>query len=100
MKFIDNIEIKNFKSIRHQKIEGCKKINVFIGYPNVGKSNILEALGLFSIENFKDNIEEFVRFENSTSLFFNGNIADSAQIKLNSNNRLLINYVSNTVEFK
>ena len=41
MQKIDNIEIKNFKSIRHQKIEGCKRINVFIGYPNVGKSNIL-----------------------------------------------------------
>ena len=46
MNFIDNIEIKNFKSIRHQKIEGCKKVNVFIGYPNVGKSNILEAISL------------------------------------------------------
>lgn len=45
---IENIEIKNFKSIRHQKIENCKRINVFIGYPNVGKSAILEAIALFS----------------------------------------------------
>lgn len=37
MRFIETIEIKNFKSIRHQRIEGCKRINVFIGYPNVGK---------------------------------------------------------------
>src|SRR5258708_11995010 len=57
---IKNIEIKNFKSIRHQKIDGCKKINVFIGYPNVGKSNILEPIGLYTSlrlieENFKFN---------------------------------------------
>ena len=43
MNHIENIEIKNFKSIRHQKIEGCKRINVFVGPPNVGKSNVLEA---------------------------------------------------------
>ncbi len=48
-KFIDNIEIKNFKSIRHQKITDCRRINLFIGYPNLGKSNILEAIGLFSM---------------------------------------------------
>jgi len=44
MNHIKNIEIKNFKSIRHQTIDDCRKVNVFIGYPNVGKSNIIEAL--------------------------------------------------------
>jgi len=48
MNQIKNIEIKNFKSIRHQTIDDCKRINVFIGYPNVGKSNILEGLSLIS----------------------------------------------------
>ena len=43
----DRLEIKNFKSIEHLDIE-CRRINVLIGEPNTGKSNILEALGLIS----------------------------------------------------
>jgi AAA15 family ATPase/GTPase len=60
MEHIKTIEIKNFKSIRHQKIEDCRRVNVFIGYPNVGKSNILEALGLYSILSLELN-----QFENN-----------------------------------
>jgi len=83
MKFIDNIEIKNFKSIRHQKIEGCKRINVFIGPPNVGKSNILEALSLFSIDKESTSFSDFVRMGRSTTLFFNGIIENPIQIIVN-----------------
>jgi AAA15 family ATPase/GTPase len=83
MSIINDIEIKNFKSIRHQKIEGCKRINVFVGPPNVGKSNILEGLGLFSIDFDSKNFSDFVRMGKSTTLFFNGSIERSAQIILN-----------------
>ncbi len=44
---INKLEIKNFKSIKHLELD-CKRVNIFIGKPNVGKSNILEALGIFS----------------------------------------------------
>ena len=44
---IKNLEIENFKSIKHLKLD-CKPINVFIGEPNTGKSNILETLGVLS----------------------------------------------------
>ena len=44
---IKNLEIKNFKSIKHLKLD-CKRINLFIGEPNTGKSNILETLGILS----------------------------------------------------
>ncbi len=77
MSIIDNIEIKNFKSIRHQKIEGCKKINVFIGYPNVGKSNILEAVGLaahdFSIPRKPSALKDLCRYEELIGLYNDGN---------------------------
>ena len=75
MEYIKNIEIKNFKSIRHQTIDDCRRVNVFIGYPNVGKSNILEALGLFSLlqlggrENF--DLDQICRVKNFSELFFN-----------------------------
>ncbi len=44
---IETLEISNFKSVKHLKLP-CKRFNVFIGEPNTGKSNILEALGLLS----------------------------------------------------
>ena len=90
MNFIDNIEIKNFKSIRHQKIEGCKRVNVFIGYPNVGKSNILEALS--AIQFYKSNkgsFHDFCRYENVAELFFEANIKE--QVKISFNNLTSVN---------
>lgn len=42
---ISNLEIKNYKSINQMELN-CSRINVFIGEPNSGKSNILEALDL------------------------------------------------------
>ena len=84
MEKINNIEISNFKSIKHLKIDGCKKINVFVGMPNAGKSNILEALGLFGMLNFtKSDIESFVRFYNYDELFFEGNILEKILININ-----------------
>lgn len=85
---IDHIEITNFKSIRHQKIEGCKRINVFIGYPNVGKSNILEAIGLFSTllldtqEHF--SFDGICRVEETGDIFYNNDYKKGAQITVNS----------------
>ncbi len=44
---IEKLSIKNFKSIKDLAID-CRRVNLFIGEPNTGKSNILEALGLLS----------------------------------------------------
>jgi len=100
MNFIDNIEIKNFKSIRHQKIEGCKKINVFIGYPNVGKSNILEALSIFSLGTSNNSLSDFVRFEEGGSLFYDGNVQDDFIIQINRNHRIIGFYFDNLLIIK
>jgi len=64
---ISTLEVKNFKSIKHLKLD-CKKANIFIGKPNTGKSNILESVGIFSI--LYDRLEEFIRFENIANLFY------------------------------
>lgn len=99
MNFIDNIEIKNFKSIRHQKIEGCKRVNVFIGYPNVGKSNILEALALFSIDDQSPDFSSFIRIENLTTLFFNANIEKQSEIKINDKHRFVARFKTDSILF-
>ncbi len=98
MKFIENIEIKNFKSIRDAKIESCKRVNIFIGYPNVGKSNILEAIGLLTFIRQKRpvGLKGLVRFEKLTQLFNYSNIQNPAVIKFNDNYSLHIQYEDET----
>jgi AAA15 family ATPase/GTPase len=94
MQKIDTIEIKNFKSIRHQKIEGCKRVNVFIGYPNTGKSNLLEAIGLFSSLRQKDEYFKFndlCRVKHFSELFFNKDYREATNI--NINNKLLLELI-------
>jgi AAA15 family ATPase/GTPase len=92
MSIINDIEIKNFKSIRHQKIEGCKRINVFVGEPNVGKSNILEAISLFSVYHKTANFSDFIRVGKNTTLFFNGTIEKPIEVILNSYFRARVVY--------
>jgi AAA15 family ATPase/GTPase len=45
MEMIRNLQINNYKSISQIDLN-CSRINILIGEPNVGKSNILEALDL------------------------------------------------------
>lgn len=83
--FIQNLHITNFKSIRDLLVKNCARINLFIGKPNVGKSNILEALSTFSIpflrENSSRKLSHLIRLENETELFYNGNIDLDAVIE-------------------
>lgn len=100
MSLIETIEIKNFKSIRHQKIEGCKRVNVFIGYPNVGKSNILEAVSLFSIDENNFSFCKLIRIEKLTTLFYDGDISKIAEVKINNKNRYIARYINDRIEFE
>lgn len=63
----NKIHIQNFKSIKDLAFE-AKRVTVFIGEPNTGKSNILEALGLFSVE-FSKNLQSIARCRNIGDLF-------------------------------
>ena len=69
---INKLEIKNFKSIKEEKIN-CKRLNVFIGKPNVGKSNILEAVSMLGGYNsIKEEriFSEYVRYEKIRNLYY------------------------------
>jgi AAA15 family ATPase/GTPase len=74
--FIEYLEINNFKFIKHLILDDCKRINLFIGYPNAGKSNIIEALSLFSLPylNEGENLNKFIRAENKFELFYDTKI--------------------------
>ena len=94
MQKIENIEIKNFKSIQQAEIKDCRRVNIFIGYPNVGKSNILEAIGLLTFIRQKRPIglNGLVRFEKFTQLFNYSNIQNPAVIKFAENLSLNVLY--------
>lgn len=78
----------------------CKRINLFIGEPNTGKSNILEALGLASWighYNFQETkLNDFARFQTPTDLFFDGLVDKKIKIELptllTSNNTITLGY--------
>ena len=82
---LKNFRVRNFKSIRDLSLYP-KRINVFIGEPNVGKSNILEALGFLSFGAYGSfaNLREFIRCENLSDLFYNRNVEEIVEIRLNS----------------
>lgn len=87
---INWLKIENFKSIKKQSLK-TKRINVFIGKPNVGKSNILEAISLLggynsTMRNFANKekfMGEFVRYENYSNLFYDND--RSEKLIVNSN---------------
>ena len=86
--FLNWVEIKNFKSIKDLRLD-CKRVNVFIGKPNVGKSNILEGLGLLGI-NYKGRnfYSDFIRYKEVRELFYDSNTAFDIQI--NTDNSVLL----------
>lgn len=77
---IQNIEISNFKSIKDLKIDGCKKINIFAGKPNAGKSNILEAISMLKLGAINSDLREYLSFENYNKLFHLGNTEKEIRI--------------------
>jgi AAA15 family ATPase/GTPase len=89
--FFENIKIENFKSLRNVELKDCSRINLFIGKPNVGKSNILEALSLFSVTHnqgvvrYTNTLKWYMRYENEAELFFNGITEDSNFAHIHTN---------------
>ena len=74
---ISNVSIKNFKSMKHLQLRP-KRINIFIGEPNTGKSNILETLGMMSFGSYgqREELADFVRMEQPGNLFYDENWHD------------------------
>lgn len=60
---LKTLEIKNFKSVLHDKIE-LGRVNVFIGENGCGKSNILEALMFASVGETYQTIDTDILYTN------------------------------------
>ena len=102
-KIINSISIRNFKSVKFLTLSDCRRINVLIGRPNVGKSNILEALALFDVpymvSSSNKSLKNIVRIDNVAEIFHNGIASDpvkviadddSLELSRNNNNGLAV----------
>jgi AAA15 family ATPase/GTPase len=105
--FFHTVRINNFKSLKHVTLSDCKRINVLIGKPNVGKSNILEAIGTYSLPYITysegEKINQFIRLENIPELFFDGDTLQTIHIEANDNTdhdwRCFIGYKEGLAEY-
>jgi len=107
---IKNLHIKNFKSVRDLSLD-CDRINIFIGKPNAGKSNILEAISLLGAGYAEGRfMEGFIRYRAIKQLFSNFNlrspveiIANDVSATLNTSNKgsdfiFSINYINHVID--
>jgi AAA15 family ATPase/GTPase len=81
MNIIEQIEIKNFRSVGNRKKESykvikCHSLNIISGANDSGKSNVLRALNLFF--NKKTDLDNFFNFGKD---FFKKEIDDENEIK-------------------
>jgi AAA15 family ATPase/GTPase len=99
---IEHLSIKNFKSIKELDL-GCKRVNLFIGEPNAGKSNLLETLGLvnwFSTNPIDLKSHEFVRFQHVQNLFYDDLIDNPIEIDIKPiNAKLKVVFKNNQFRF-
>lgn len=87
---IQHLRIQNFKSVRDLSLE-CDRINVFIGKPNAGKSNILEAISLLGISYNNYGYgpsnkfwESFIRYKTILHLFNNFNVRTPIEVSVHN----------------
>ena len=100
MKKIENITIRNYKSLEDVEIKGCKTFNLFIGPPNVGKSNIIEALSFMAVPylfQMRRSIGTIFRIERSSALFYNGKVSHPIEIKAGDYNMQIQNTALNQI---
>lgn len=81
---IKNLLVKNFKSIKDLRID-CSRINLFVGAPNVGKSNLLEAISLYGAAHSKHPngkyLADLLRYERMDHLFYDQHIETTISVR-------------------
>jgi len=80
---ITTLRIQNFKSIKDVEMKP-RRVNIIIGEPNVGKSNILEAMSLLGgmvYDKKRRFMEGMVRYEKANQLFFDNLVANVVMVE-------------------
>ena len=74
-KFLTNLRIQNFKSLKDVELQP-RRVNLLIGKPNAGKSNLLEAISLLGGVAYGQGLADFMRFENLRDLFYDNAVTE------------------------
>lgn len=87
LRHLFTFHISNFKSIKDLSID-VGRVNIFIGKPNSGKSNILEALSLLGMSLREDQTisHDEIRYTDIGSLYYHHNVDDNIVIALSGDN--------------
>lgn len=84
---IQQLSIRNFKSIRALDLD-CRRVNVLIGEPNVGKTNILEALALRSADCLP-KFREVLRVSLPADLYSDQDVSGELSVTINGSPMIL-----------
>jgi AAA ATPase domain len=76
---IQKLRIERYKSIRELELS-CKRINIFVGAPDTGKTNILEALGLWCPQFWRE-FSLWTRVEQASQLFFDLDLEHPIEVR-------------------
>lgn len=85
---ITELIVQNFKSIRDAHLD-CRRVNVVVGGPNAGKSNLLEALSLLSWlgNGAGKTLSDFVRVRYEPDLFYRNLLDQTVRIEVRGNEK-------------
>ncbi|MDP7983062.1 MAG: hypothetical protein RAK18_07780, partial [Conexivisphaerales archaeon] len=75
---IRELRVENFKSLRDVSLS-CRRINVIIGEPATGKSNLLEVIGVLSWPG-RGYPRDFVRMDDMSDLFYAHDLRNAVSI--------------------
>lgn len=84
---IKHLRIQNFKSIKDVTLKP-RRVNIIIGEPNVGKSNILEAMSLLGgivYEQTEKFMGSFIRYEEPRHLFYDNLVSNTIKVQTDKN---------------
>ncbi|MBD2767318.1 AAA family ATPase [Hymenobacter sp. BT664] len=86
------LRIQNFKSIKDVTLHP-RRVNLIIGEPNVGKSNLLEAMSLLggiTYEQTEKFMGSFIRYEEPRQLFYDNLVANTIKVETDKDVAILV----------
>ncbi len=95
------LRIQNFKSIKDVTLRP-RRVNLLIGEPNVGKSNLLEAMSLLggiTYEQTEKFMGSFIRYEEPRQLFYDNLVANTIKVETDGNVAVLL-FENKTKQFE
>jgi hypothetical protein len=95
---INRVEIENYKSIERVDFE-ARRVNVFIGGPNAGKTNILESIALLG-NGTQASFQEIFRSHQISELFRDQEIDRDVKLALNGCLAWSLSFVRSVGKFR